>query len=92
MCLSYDECKSEVLTWFGLVSLSRGKREPKARSSVSRRECKSGDGTMTGSAVDSYRVATVSGHLFGLASSLLATVNESKKIGTRYLVDGVGRE
>ena len=44
---------------------------------------------MTGSAVDSYRVATVSGHLFGLASSLSATVNESKKIGPRYLVDGV---
>ena len=47
---------------------------------------------MTGSAVDSYRVATVSGHLFGLASSLSATVNESKKTGTRYLFDGVGRE
>jgi len=30
--------------------------------------------------------------LFGLASSLSATVNESEKIGTRYLVDGVGRE
>jgi len=28
----------------------------------------------------------------GLASSLSATVNESKKTGTRYLFDGVGRE
>jgi hypothetical protein len=47
---------------------------------------------MTGSAVDSYRVATVSGHVFGLASSLLAAVNESQKPGPRYLVDGVARE